>query len=192
MIQPTLTKTILSLCDYSGTWSAPYRAAGYDVLQVDLQQGCDVRLCEFPGTVHGILAAPPCRVFCRPGARLWKEWGEVELLEGLSIVDACLRFVAVCQPRWWALENPPGRLDKFLGPPQHSFHPWEYGDPYTKHTYLWGKFAPLQRCPVEPEAYPDDLPPGRRDRTSRMSSSWRNQRSETPQGFARAFFAANP
>lgn len=177
MIQTSLTKTILSLCDHSGAWSAPWQ---------------DIRLLEFPGHVHGILAAPPCRVFCRPGARLWVEWGETELRDGLSIVDACLRMVAVCRPVWWALENPPGRLDKYLGPPVHDFHPHEYGDPYTKHTYLWGRFTLPQRSPVEPEEYPDHLPPGRRDRTSRMSSSWRNQRAETPPGFSRAFFAANP
>jgi hypothetical protein len=192
MIQSTLTKTLQSLCDFSGSWSAPYAEAGYEVVRIDLQHGGDVRLLKFPGPVHGILAAPPCRVFCRPGARLWEEWGEAELLEGLSIVDACLRLVAVCRPVWWALENPPGRLDKWLGPPALSFHPWQYGDPYTKHTYLWGRFNKPLRSPVEPEKYPDYLPPGRRDRTSRMSSSWRNQRSETPQGFAKAFFTANP
>jgi hypothetical protein len=191
-MQRTLTKTILSLCDHSGTWSAPYTEAGYDVHRVDLQDGQDVRLLEYPGHVHGILAAPPCRVFCRPGARLWDQWGDEGLAEGLALVDACLRFVAICKPKWWALENPPGRLDLYLGRPKLSFHPWEYGDAYTKHTYLWGDFTAPTRCPVDPEKYPDHLPPGRRDRTSRMSSSWRNQRAETPPGFAKAFFDANP
>ena len=190
-MQRTLTRTILSLCDYSGTWSQPYRDAGYDVLQIDLQHGQDVRLLEFPGNVHGILCAPPCRVFCRPGARLWQQWGEPGLCEGLALVDACLRFVAICRPEWWALENPPGRLDKFLGPPAYDFHPWHHGDPYTKHTYLWGRFALPLRTPIEPEIYPDHLQPGRRDRTSRMSSSHRNQRAATPAGFAKAFFEAN-
>ena len=190
-MQQTLTKTILSLCDYSGSWSQPYLDAGYEVVRIDLQHGQDVRLLEYPGKVHGILAAPPCRVFCRPGARLWEEWGDKELLDGLSIVDACLRIVAVCQPKWWALENPPGRLHRYLGPPQYDFHPWHHGDPYTKHTYLWGRFTIPERRPVEPEAYPEHLPPGRRDRTSRVSSSWRNQRAETPPGFATAFFKAN-
>ncbi len=119
-MQLTITKTILSLCDYSGAWSQPYMDAGYEVNRIDLQYGGDVRLMKFPGRVHGILAAPPCRVFCRPGARLWKEWGDKELLDGLSVVDACLRLVAVCRPAWWALENPPGRLDKYLGPPSLS------------------------------------------------------------------------
>ncbi len=191
-MQLTITKTILSLCDYSGTWSAPYLEAGYEVVRIDLQHGGDVRLLQWPGHVHGILAAPPCRVFCRPGARLWEAWGEKELIDGLSIVDACLRLVAVCRPKWWALENPPGRLDKYLGPPAYSFHPHYHGDPYTKHTYLWGTFTRPARNDVEPEPYPEHLAPGRRDRTSRVSSSWRNQRAETPGGFARAFFDANP
>lgn len=188
----TFNRTILSLCDYSGTWSEPYSAAGYDVVRVDLQRGQDVRLLELPRNVHGILAAPPCRVFCRPSARLWKQWGDVELLEGLSIVDACARIVLFCNPEWWAMENPPGRLDKFIGPPSFAFHPCDFGDPYTKHTYLLGKFTIPELCRVAPEPYPDHLPAGRRDRTSRMSSSWRNQRAETPPGFARAFFEANP
>lgn len=191
-MQRQLTRTILSLCDYSGVWSRPYEQAGYEVIRVDLQHGQDVRLLTFPGVVHGILAAPPCRVFCRPGARLWEQWGDEGLCEGLAIVDACLRFVALCEPVWWCLENPPGRLDKWLGPPAFGFHPCDFGDPWTKHTYLWGRFKTPEKRPVAPEEYPDHLPPGRRDRTSRMSSSARNERAETPPGFARAFFEANP
>lgn len=191
-MQRQLTRTILSLCDYSGTWSRPYEQAGYDVIRVDLQHGQDVRLLDWPGPVHGILAAPPCRVFCRPGARLWQQWADDGLCEGLAIVDACLRFVAVCDPVWWCLENPPGRLRKKLGPPKFDFHPWHFGDPWTKHTYLWGRFTPPTKMPIQPEEFPSHLPPGRRDRTSRMSSSQRNERAETPPGFAQAFFAANP
>lgn len=187
-----LPRIVLSLCDHSGKWSGPYEDAGYEVIRVDIQDGNDVRLVEYPGRVHGILADPPCRVFCRPGARLWGQWGDEGLCEGLALVDACLRLVAVCKPQWWALENPPGRLHKYLGPPRLSFHPWEYGDPWTKHTYLWGEFKTPARHPVVPVPYPAHLPPGRRDRTSRVSSSWRNQRAETPVGFARAFFEANP
>jgi hypothetical protein len=191
-MQRTLTKTILSLCDYSHIWPKHYIDAGYEVVTVDLQHGQDVRLLKWPGPVHGILAAPPCRVFCRPGARLWTQWGDAGLCEGLALADACLRFVALCDPVWWALENPPGRLSEYYGPPAMSFHPWEFGDPYTKHTYLWGRFNEPQRSPVQPEAMPAHLPPGRRDRTSRMSSSHRNQRAATPPGFAKAFFQANP
>ena len=51
---------ILSLCDYTGTWAQPYVDAGYDVRQVDIQHGEDIRLLEYPGEVHGIIAQPPC------------------------------------------------------------------------------------------------------------------------------------
>lgn len=63
-------KTILSLCDYTGAWSDPYRDAGYDVIMVDLANGKDVRLLPYPtGRVHGILAAPPCTHFALSGTR---------------------------------------------------------------------------------------------------------------------------
>lgn len=51
---------ILDLCSGSGEWSRPYREAGYDVIQVDVKDGQDVRLLEvLPYPVRGILAAPP-------------------------------------------------------------------------------------------------------------------------------------
>jgi hypothetical protein len=45
LVRPQL---ILSLCDYTGEWSKPYRDNGYDVVQVDLAHGQDVRLLELP------------------------------------------------------------------------------------------------------------------------------------------------
>lgn len=180
--QTTIIKTILSLCDYSGVWSAPYREVGYNVIQIDLQHGQDIRMIEYPGHVYGILAAPPCTVFCRPSAMHWEKMGIDGLLSGLALIDACMRLITICRPKFWALENPPGRLTKYLGPPQHSFQPWEFGDPWTKQTYLWGRFNQPQKNPIEPTIF---------NRTERMSSSDKNKRAETPAGFARAFFEAN-
>ena len=83
-------KTILSLFDYSGNWSKPYRDAGYHVIQIDIKHGQDVRLLKLAGlpTIHGILAAPPCTEFASSGARWWAEKGEQALLDGLALVDA--------------------------------------------------------------------------------------------------------
>jgi hypothetical protein len=182
---------ILSLCDYTGNWSKPYRDAGYEVIQVDLQHGQDIRLILYPGHVHGILAAPPCTTFASSGARWWAQKGEQDLLFGLSVADACLRLVALCRPDWWALENPTGRLSKFYGKPSFSFDPCDFGDPYTKRTHLWGEFVPPlplfsgSNQPVEPTlgSKMHLLPPSK-DRA--------NIRSATPMGFSRAFFEANP
>src|SRR5690349_8707505 len=99
--------TILSLCDYTGNWSRPYEEAGYEVIRVDVQHGQDARLLTHIGQpVHGILAAPPCTHFSKAGAHLWETKGEAAILEGLAIVDACLRAVAIYRPAFWALENP--------------------------------------------------------------------------------------
>ena len=186
-----MRETILSLCDYSGTWSSPYSEAGYTVIKIDLKNGQDIRTLPYPGRVHGILAAPPCTHLAASGARWWKEKGPEALLESLALVDACLRFVAICRPVWWVLENPVGRLRTFLGKPRLIFNPCDYGDAYTKKTCLWGDFnVNLPRTPVEPiqackqGSWLQQLP-GQSDRTAEI-------RSITPRGFAQAFHQANP
>ena len=188
-------KTILSLCDFSGNWAKPYADAGYNVKLVDIKTTGDLRLLKFDqfGSVHGILAAPPCTHFAVSGARWWAEKGESALLEGLSVVDACLRIVTITRPRWWVLENPVGRLRDYLGPPLHTFDPCDYGDPYTKRTQLWGQFTPPlplfigEDRSVEPTegSKMHRLYGGKSERTKTM-------RSMTPAGFANAFFTANP
>lgn len=184
---------ILSLFDFTGNWSRPYRDAGYDVRQVDLQHGEDARLFEaLPYPVRGVLAAPPCTEFAGSGARWWESKGEAKLLEGLSLVDATCRIILVHRPQWWVIENPVGRLNRWLGEPAFLFDPADYGDypdghndNYTKKTCLWGRFnAPMKaRVAATDGSRMHRLPPSA-DRAA--------LRSETPAGFSRAFFEANP
>lgn len=178
--------TILSLCDYSGSWSEPYANAGYDVVRIDIKSGDDVRLMKHKGPIRGILAAPPCTHFASSGSRWWEGKGDKALLEGLAIVDACCRIILAHRPLWWVLENPIGRLRNYLGEPRMSFDPCEYGDPYTKRTLLWGDFAmPLKARRVEAtEGSKMHLLPPSPERGA--------LRSVTPAGFAKAFFEANP
>lgn len=178
--------TILDLCGGTGAWSQPYLDAGYDVRIIDpLLGGGDVRLFECPGRVHGVLAAPPCTVFANSGAR-WTR-SEADILGGLSVVDACLRIIWAARPEWWVLENPVGKLRRWLGPPAWTFNPCDYGDPYTKRTLLWGNFrVPMSRKVMAVEGSKmHRLYGGNASRTKR-------ERSRTPSGFARAFFEANP
>lgn len=179
-------RIILDLCGGTGAWSKPYKDAGYDVRQITLPE-YDVRLYEPPDNVYGVLAAPPCTNLARSGARLWKSKGESALLEAMSIVDACLRIITVTNPEWWALENPIGRIYKYLGEPLLKFDPYYYGDPYTKRTWVWGKF----NIPIE-----NRVEPVQGDRTSSIgptkSAFDRSaRRSITPSGFAQAFCVAN-
>lgn len=195
-----MNRLILSLCDYSGHWSQPYADAGYDVMRIDLKLGSDARLLKrLTRPVHGILAAPVCTEFSAAGARHWKAKeaaGNKGLLDGLALVDACIRIVAVHSPVWWVLENPVGRLKDWIGQHVFTFNPNEYAgwlgddwldDAYTKRTCLWGKF----NIPVKDErpaihgSKMHKMYGGKSDRTKEL-------RSETPRGFSLAFKSANP
>ena len=181
-------RVILDLCGGSGAWSEPYRLNGYDVRIIDWPN--DVRLLHLPNyPIYGILAAPPCTHLAGSGARWWDTKGEGCLLDALSIVDACLRIVLIKDPIFWALENPVGRLSKFLGKPKMYFNPCDYGDGYTKKTALWGKFNKPES--IYKPTFGDlswkiskiHLMPPSEDRPA--------LRSVTPQGFAWAFYEAN-
>ena len=142
-------RIILDLCGGTGAWSKPYKGAGYDVRLITLPY-YDVRTYIPPENVYGILAAPPCTHLAVSGARWWKDKGEQALLEALAIMDACLRIVLISKPQFWALENPVGRLKHYLGKPRFVFNPFEFGDPWTKKTCLWGEFNIPIKNPVEP------------------------------------------
>lgn len=183
--------TILDLCAGSGSWSEPYRRSGkYNVIRVSLPK-LDVRTFVPPANVHGILAAPPCDQFslARNGhCKLPRDF-----VRGMEIVNACMRIIGQCDPAWWALENPAGHLSKWLGTPQDTFEPCDFGDPWTKRTALWGTFTlPIRGPFVKPRG---GGPLCKICDPKRRRSSWCNNaahRAITPAGFAKAFFAANP
>lgn len=179
-----MNRIILDLCAGTGAWSQPYADAGYDVRRVDIEDGQDVRLIEASDGVHGILAAPPCTHLASSGARWWQQKGHDALREALAIVDACCRVILVHKPKWWALENPVGRLCHYLGPPVAYFDPCDYGDPWNKKTCLWGHFTMPAKCPVEATE-------GSKMHTMSPSKDRAALRAVTPPGFAQAFFEAN-
>lgn len=54
-----MNKIILDLCGGTGAWSAPYKAAGYDVRVITLPEH-DILTYKPPRSgVYGIMAAPP-------------------------------------------------------------------------------------------------------------------------------------
>ena len=190
---------ILDLCGGTGSWSAPYLAAGYDVRLVTLP-ALDVRKYRPPANVHGILAAPPCTTFSIANNMRKRPRSVAEKLEGVEVVCACLRIILMAGPKWWALENPVGYLSKLMGPPVYSFQPWRFGDPWTKRTLLWGKFAEPRKRPVPPlyagVGAGGLLMNGARRKPDLTLNAPRSMRAAmravTPPGFARAFYEANP
>lgn len=200
-------KIILDLCGGTGSWSKPYKDAGYDVRLFTLPDN-DIRkmsisdMIEDHEEVYGILSAPPCTMFSFARTKALKPR---DLVEGMECVRACLNIVwsvlEVIQPtgkktlplKFWALENPAhGFLPKFLGKPAFIFDPSDFGDGYQKKTALWGNFNEPIKKPIiktgvkfdylkSKDIHPEHF--GKFDRQTR--------RSITPQGFAKAFFEAN-
>jgi len=195
-----MNKIILDLCGGTGSWSKPYKDAGYDVRNITLPD-YDVRTYIPPENVYGILAAPPCTMFsfARTNAKKPRD-----LESGMSIVRNCLRIIWMVQYKtttntskktnlkFWALENPNGMLKYFLGKPAYEFNPYDFGDNYKKKTHLWGwfnepkkntikctkeKFDKMKTKDIHGEYY------GKLTRTER--------RAITPKGFAQAFFEVN-
>jgi hypothetical protein len=189
---------IVSLFDYTGIWSQPYRDAGYDVVQIDIQHGRDIWTEPIPTDVHGIIMQPPCTHFANSGAR----WFAAKDADGrtedaVRLVREALSWVTVCDPVWWVLENPAGRIHKLipeLGAPRMKFSPHQFGDVRRKTTWLWGAF----QCPAAttPDAVVVGARPGQPDawysQVGGSSVATKNFRSATSVGFAEAFFLVNP
>lgn len=200
-------KTILDLCGGTGSWSKLYREAGYNVRVITLPEN-DVRNYIPPSNVYGILAAPPCTEFsilnCIAAPR------ERRPENGLIIVNACLKIIEQCKPKFYAIENPVGGLREYLGKPDFTFQPWEFGDAWTKRTCLWGRFNLPQKTYSQWVQVPKlnlYTRPGRGKPNFAYlhKSAIKNIpqlveynpetdadfRAITPPGFARAFFEAN-
>jgi len=136
-------KIILDLCGGTGSWSKPYLDNGYDVRIITLPD-TDVLTYIPPKNVYGVLAAPPCTDFSLACNRLWEEKDRAGITQkSLDIVNACLNIIDTCNPKFWALENPRGRLHKFIGQPLYTFYQYEFGGKFFKPTWLWGNFNPM-------------------------------------------------
>lgn len=145
-------KTLLSLFDHSGKWSEPFKAVA-DVFCVDIKNGIDILTWDYKAwgqgrDVVGILAAPPCTDFAAIGSQYWKEKdmsGKTE--KSIELVNKTLEIVEYFNPKFWALENPKGRIEKccptLKGKRCFTFQPCEFGDAYTKRTIIWGYCLPF-------------------------------------------------
>ena len=232
-------KIILDLCGGTGAWSKYYKKVGYDVRVITLPDYDITKtvfsetMIIFRSNpkskiykemkikykdIYVILAAPPCTHFSI--ARNDKTAKEKrDFRKGMELVIACLNIIWECRYKkfrktdrglkFWALENPKGYLIDFIGKPYLEFHPYEYGDPYTKKTCLWGNFNIPKKNPIKPRNFEHPTTKGAKDFVScvehfadlkdipkdyKKKTNYSNRaimRSMTPQGFAQAFYEAN-
>jgi hypothetical protein len=186
------TKIILDLCGGTGAWSEEYKKAGYDVRLITLP---DQNVIDYipPKNVHGILAAPPCEMFsiARQTASTPRDF-----IKAMNPVNACIRIAYTLKPVFFALENPSfGKLIHWIGKPNYVFHPWYFGDARTKSTGLWGYFnhPKTQFNNIRDVMTDEQIELSKRNSLYlEGNGSWKERRSITPPGFAKAFFEANP
>lgn len=182
-------KIILDLCGGTGSWSKPYKKAGYDVCVVtlpeyDITEEKTVRHC-IGLNPYGILCAVECKVWSNAGIWYWQQRTPDEVFYYSKLLVKCLRIINSTNPVFHAIENPVGKMREFLGDPEYSFDPCDFGDPWTKKTFLWGKFNQPVKQPVKAK-YKNYI----RDASS-IGGCRRRNRSVTPNGFANAFFKVN-
>lgn len=158
-------KVILDLCGGTGSWSKPYKDAGYTVHVITLPNfsladhwvyGDCLRFrkqiwkkdggeyLDIPiKDIYGVLAAPPCTMFS-----IARTTGPPRDYTGaITTVNNCLNIVQQInihggKLKFWAIENPVGLLRRFLGNPPYTFEQWMFGGNRRKRTDLWGRFTP--------------------------------------------------
>ena len=180
---------ILDLCGGTGSWSMPWKNAGYTVQNITLPSQ-DVKEFTTDDKIYGVLFAPVCTCFSLAGNR-WKRTDR-EIDDALELVEAGLYIIEKCNPVFWVVENPyPGKLTRYLGKPNYNFHPWFFGDMYHKRTGLWGNFNfPVSTNVCEPYRK-TGKPDWHHNQVGGKSARTKEIRSITPAGFANAFFEAN-
>lgn len=210
-------RIILDLCGGTGSWSKPYADAGYDVRVITMPR-FDVTRVEYkPDTaelvfkssigndmtiyipdIYGILAAPPCTMFsiARRTAKLPADYfGAMAIVSGCRFIIETTLATHGNQLKFWAMENPRGKLRQFIGIPKNTFYQWQFGGQHKKPSDFWGYYnAPRPTVATEPHFDVDKnwqkpiCPP----EYAHLKLDRAGIRSITPSGFAQAFFKANP
>lgn len=195
---------IISLFDYTGNWSKPWRENGYDVIQIDIQKGIDILSWNYKeinkDDVYGILASCPCTDFALSGAKHFARKDKDGSTEkSKSLVYKTLEIIEYFKPQFWVIENPMSRIHKLvpgLGEIKYKFNPCDFAgyleydqdkERYNKMTWLWGNFKNPVKRRLEPLVKESPI----FTRYGGKSLKTKNARSVTPLGFAIAFYEAN-
>lgn len=190
---------VISCFDYSTNMVKPWAAAGFTCYCVDTQHptgetregniirvGADMREWLPPrGRIAFAAFAPPCTDVAVSGARWFKDKGLGALIGALELFDVSVRLAEWTEAPY-VIENPVSTVSTYWRPPDHTFDPADYGDPWTKKTCLWvggGFVMPPKRRVAATMGSKMHLMPPSPDRA--------NLRSETPMGFVNAVFEAN-
>lgn len=145
---------VLVACEESQTVCKEFRRLGHEAYSCDVQpcsgghpewhiQADALELIKIKWDL--IIAHPPCTFLSNAGAcRMYPHKGEIDLERYQKAIEAkefFMRFLNADCPRI-AVENP--RPLKVVGLPEETqrIQPFQFGEPYSKLTYLWLKNLP--------------------------------------------------
>lgn len=152
---------VLVACEFSGIVRDAFIERGHDAVSCDLlpterpgphYQGHIEMLLAEPERWDMMIAFPPCTDLSVIGASHWaikqadgRQQAAIELVRTLLL--APIKHIAV--------ENPVGRINTALRPPDQIIDPCQFGDPWRKRTCLWlSGLPPLRQTDtVEPSGH---------------------------------------
>lgn len=209
-----MNKWLISIFDYTGNASRPYRENGWDVTQIDIQHGFNylqfnihnalesrIEYSTYPEV--GVIAMVPCTHDACSGAKHFaKKDANGESYETTILMDKLEMDIAYLKSRgilkFWQIENPRTRLHNrfpWIKPIRQKFNPCDFAgyDPepdnsrYNKETWLFGEFNLM--TPKRMEPLTKDNPGWRK--LGGKSQRTKNLRSISPLGYCYAFYEAN-
>ena len=215
-----MKKAMISICDKTGIMARPWAENGYTCICVDIQHSIratiknkhKVDYFEGGGEIHYVYGDarswkpsqfskefhkkyaiefvacfPVCTNMAGSGAQDWELKGLAMLTDGLMLFNSCEQ-IADWSGAPYCVENPVGCIPTHHRKPDFYFHPWNYGDLHQKKTCLWtgnGFIMPDFIHVTKPEGVTQKIwlaSPG---------AGRQDERSETPETFARAVYEAN-
>lgn len=195
-----ITDIVVSCFDYTGNMVKPWADAGYICYCVDLRHkpgeyfennivwvGGDVMKWEPPRTVEIAFFFPPCTDIALSGARWFRGKSLPKLIEALQLFQRCIE-IAELSGAPYMIENPASMVSTYYRKPDCKFQPWQYGEDYSKETWLWiggGFRMPKPSVHFKPESVKPKI------HLMTPSKDRGYKRSETPIKFAQAVYEAN-
>lgn len=145
---------ILVACEESQRVTKEFRLLGHDAFSCDiLPTSGDNPEWHIQGDVMSdinddwdmIIAFPPCTYMSNAGAVwMYPKKGEIDLDRYAKAMDAKKFFLSIynATAKFIVIENPIPM--KIIGLPEKTqvIQPYEFGEPYSKKTYLWLKNLP--------------------------------------------------
>ena len=154
---------ILVACEESQTETIEFRKLGHEAYSCDIQE-CSGGHPEWHIKADAlellkmkwdmIIAHPPCTYLSNAGAcRMYPHKGHIDegrLAKAMEAREFFMRFYEADCPRI-AIENPRPLRIVDLPPESQRIQPYQFGEPWSKMTYLWlkGLFPLMSTCLVE-------------------------------------------